>query len=233
MIGITREYEKMYLVEEEMWWYKHLHQTVVDSIQASFGDNKQIAILDVGCGTGGLLKKLSSLGYQNASGIDGSSDGVALANQRGLSVSLFNLNDVKTLPAANKYDVISCIDVLYCFPDEKIVEILKWMGSALNPNGIIIVNNNAFNAFKGGHDIALGIKKRFTKKELVQIVGAAGLRFKYNKFWNFLPSPLIFLFRKTQLALLAIGVLKPNTIKSDVNMPSAWVNSFFYKTMKF
>ncbi len=68
MINNPAEYEKMALVEHTLWWYKVLHEKVLKTLLAH-KIRKDTLIVDLGCGTGGLLQKLSEAGYQ-AQGID-------------------------------------------------------------------------------------------------------------------------------------------------------------------
>src|SRR5437879_1087512 len=50
-----REYELMHAVEERMWWYRGLHANLISALAAAGG----APILDAGCGTGGLLRRLA------------------------------------------------------------------------------------------------------------------------------------------------------------------------------
>ena len=64
MLINSEEYRAMFEVEEKLWWYKILHEKVIAEINSFSKGNKQIKILDAGCGTGGFLLKLQSAGYQ-------------------------------------------------------------------------------------------------------------------------------------------------------------------------
>ncbi len=55
MIGNRIEYEKMYAVERELWWYKILHAKVLTAIQQHFSSTN-IAILDADCRTVGCSR---------------------------------------------------------------------------------------------------------------------------------------------------------------------------------
>ena len=65
MLINSSEYEKMYQTEEKLWWYKILHEKVLEVIILFFQENKSIKILDAGCGTGGMLEILKKNDYIN------------------------------------------------------------------------------------------------------------------------------------------------------------------------
>ena len=78
----------MFQVEQQLWWYRHLHERVLTEIQRQFGPDRTLNILDAGCGTGGMLSFLRQQGYTRLHGIDGSTDAVAFCHERGLPVDL-------------------------------------------------------------------------------------------------------------------------------------------------
>ncbi|WP_332837646.1 methyltransferase domain-containing protein, partial [Neoroseomonas rubea] len=53
------EYDLMDAAEERMWWYRALHARVLDALARRPGPAG--ALLDAGCGTGGLLRRLAGL----------------------------------------------------------------------------------------------------------------------------------------------------------------------------
>lgn len=52
------EYERMDRVEDAMWWYRALHHRVLAALRRNPGD-PGLPLLDAGCGTGGLLRRLA------------------------------------------------------------------------------------------------------------------------------------------------------------------------------
>src|SRR6478672_8830430 len=49
------EYDRMDAAESSMWWYRALHRRLIAALADAGG-----AVLDAGCGTGGLLAHLRS-----------------------------------------------------------------------------------------------------------------------------------------------------------------------------
>lgn len=225
------EYEAMYQVEEQLWWYKILHERVYEAIKAEFGDKTDIKILDAGCGTGGMLSFLAAKGYKQIQGFDFNDAAVEFSKNRGLHVSQASILELKGMFETDGFDVVICNDVLYQFEDEEIKNALLDILSLLKPNGKFISNNNAFEAFRGTHDIAVGSKKRFVLADFKKYLGAQ--KIVKATYWSFFLSPLIFLVRFVQRLQLRFGKVNLAEIKSDVSLPSPFLNSFFYRLVKF
>ena len=54
------EYDLMDAAEQRMWWYRALHARVIGALRRRPGPAG--TVLDAGCGTGGLLARMASLG---------------------------------------------------------------------------------------------------------------------------------------------------------------------------
>ena len=61
------EYERMNATEDHMWWYRAAHQRLLDAWRAHPGP-AAAALLDAGCGTGGLLRRLAAASGSAAPG---------------------------------------------------------------------------------------------------------------------------------------------------------------------
>ncbi|QJD79377.1 class I SAM-dependent DNA methyltransferase [Spirosoma rhododendri] len=227
MIGLTDEYEKMFQVERKLWWYRQLHERVADVLIRRFGNRRDIRILDAGCGTGGLLSYLHERGYTSLTGIDGSPDAVAFCHERNLNVSLMNLNDLAGQPAANLYDAVICNDVFCYIAPAGLPSLLIQLARRLEPGGMFISNNNAFDVFRGQHDLAVGSERRFVRADLEPLFPGAGLRLGQSTYWSLVLSVPILLVRLWQRLQLRLG-RTPDAAQSDVYLPTHWVNETLY-----
>ncbi len=231
MINNAPEYQKMNEVEANHFWYKTLHNKVLEILK---NKPKDIAILDIGCGTGGLIKKIIAAGFNNISGIDFSEHAIFYCQQSHLKVKQGDIRKIQEWSIyGKKYDIIICNDVLYQFEESVIRKIAKDLSILLNTNGILITNNQSLAAFKGTHDIAVGSQLRFNKKQLNAIFKQNNLDniSKFQHFWPFFLSPLIFITRFIQRISLVINK-NSTTIKSDVNLPPKIINSLFFLICK-
>jgi SAM-dependent methyltransferase len=231
MIGNRIEYEKMYAAERQLWWYRVLHGKVLKAIQRHFS-HQNIAILDAGCGTGGLLSFLKEHNYQNIVGLDGSEDAVSFCRERQLDVSLCRFASIGTFRPENQYDVIVCNDVFYCIDEDDMTRAMRYFQAHLKPTGLLITNNNAFNVFYGIHDVAVGGKRRFVLNDLRKLAQGVDFQVVYATYWSFFLSPLILAVRQWQAFKLRRGREKIENIESDVELPSALINQALFNLVK-
>lgn len=227
MIGKRIEYERMRDVERELWWYRLLHGKVVRAIRAFF-PGKNPAILDAGCGTGGLLDALRGAGFTDLSGFDFSADAVEFTRERGFAVEQRRVQDVASFRPGTSFDVIVCNDVFCYLTDAEIVATLRAFADRLRPNGLVVTNNNAFRALRGTHDVAVGVPRRFVRAEWLRFGRDAGLTVRVATYWSLLLVPLIFAVRAWQRLTLRLGWVDPARVASDVKLPPAPLNAVLY-----
>ncbi len=226
------EYRMMYEAEEKLWWYKILHEKVLNEIQNKFRENKQIKILDAGCGTGGLISFLIKHGYENIQGFDYSEDAVSFCEERNLNVRQADITNFESIFAKENFDVIVNDDVLYQFDNATIKNIFRTFHSILKSDGIIITNNNAFTIFYGTHDIAVGGKQRFILSDFEKSFSDLHLKIVYYSYWSLILSPLILIVRLIQRFQLKLNIIALKNIKSDVTVPLNFINNFLYQVVK-
>jgi SAM-dependent methyltransferase len=114
-----------------------------DFIESELQQNKNLRILDVGCGTGRHAIELTLRGY-NVVGIDLSESQLTLARHKAIEKQVvidFQLQDARNLPFSNEFDAA----IMLCeggFPlmetDEMNFEILKNVANSLKSRGLFI-----------------------------------------------------------------------------------------------
>jgi SAM-dependent methyltransferase len=183
--------------------------------------------VDAGCGTGGLLAALHERGYRNLFGCDVSPTAIAISEQRGLRVQQCDLIRVDRLPFPGCADAIVSNDTLYFFTREEQQRILRMFACHLAPGGLLIMNVPALRSFRGSHDLAVGIRHRFSRAEVRFLLHSAGFAPLSVRFWPFLLSPLIYLRRLGQRLQLRQGA--PTAVRSDIDLPSLAMNGILEK----
>ena len=228
----SEEFKMMYQAEEKLWWYRILHEKILAEIQLKFASKKDISILDIGCGTGGLLSFLQKNNYTNLQGVDYSNNSISFSKSRNLNVKKVNIDNIDIMFQYQQFDVIICDDVFYCLDKIQVISALHNIETLLNPNGIFLSNNNAFNIFYGTHDIAVGGKWRFTHKDFQEFTAKTSLKIQYHTYWTWVLSPLILVVRVLQQIQLKLGLINTENLVSDVSIPPVWLNQMFYKIVK-
>jgi len=226
------EYKKLRETEDKLWWFKHLHNKVLKEIKNNSLSNT-ISILDAGCGTGGLLEKLKSEGYENVIGFDFSEDAVDFSRERGFNVTKLDILNCADHFEESQFDIIISNDVWYQFDDNELDQLLNNLFKILKPGGIIISNNQALKAFGGIHDIAVGAKRRFKKSDFKNnTIINKNAKFVKMIYWSFILAPLIYIIRLSQR--IKLRLFKSDIkIESDVKLPSPVINSIFFKIVDF
>ena len=104
------EYKKMYDLEESHWWFTSKRKLIFSFLEKYYPDkSKRMRMLDIGCGTGIILKELSN--YGEAYGVDLSEHALKFCRMRGLK-NVWK-GSVSNLPfKAGYFDIIGCFDVL-------------------------------------------------------------------------------------------------------------------------
>ncbi|MBT3538543.1 class I SAM-dependent methyltransferase [Candidatus Parcubacteria bacterium] len=186
------EYGNMFEHEESYWWYGVLDSIVLFYVRKYVKDKKEdIFILDVGCGTGRMMKKLSA--YGDVEGFDYADKAVEFCKKRGLSnvqqqdVNLWN-------PTSNMYDVVVSLDVLYHKAVKDDVGVLKNIYHSLKPGGIVILNVPAFSILRRIHDRQVSGVRRYRKNKLKNDMEKIG--FNIQKATYRLPHVFCILFIK-------------------------------------
>jgi len=100
--------------------------------------NKEAKILDIGCGTGSLIKALNNLGYSKTNGIDLSVEQVKMAGVFGVTgIEQADVNDYLK-DKQETYDMIFAVDLIEHLAKDELVNFLKMVRSGLNAGGQVI-----------------------------------------------------------------------------------------------
>jgi ubiquinone/menaquinone biosynthesis C-methylase UbiE len=204
------EYALMDAAEDQMWWYRALHRRLVGALTGVHGN-----VLDVGCGTGGLLARLRTarpdLGLTGIEWADA-------ASRRAASKSAVPIvrGSANALPFADaSFAAVIAADQL-CHravdPDRALAELRR----VLRPGGRLVVNMPAYAWLLSAHDHRVHNVRRQTACQLVAMLREAGFRSAQARYWNGLLLPLMVVQRK---------LLARDSAASDVAPFPPWLNA--------
>ncbi len=195
------------------WWSVGRRDLVYRMVKKKTTDLKEISILEVGFGSGELLKLFQESGAK-VYGIENSEDLIFKAKKQALSVRLAR---AEKLPFAdNFFDFVFALDVLEHLEDD--VKALKEIFRVIKKGGYCLAIVPAFNFLWSSRDERLGHKRRYTTKMLRAKFQRARLKVEkvsYYSFFYALPLMLWILFKKKFMKKSNIGtdvLVLPNSL---------------------
>lgn len=218
------EYQAMFELEEHLWWYTGMREITTAILETRVGSRRGLRLLDVGCGTGYSLQWLAKRFKPDlAFGIDAAPSAAEFWKLRELETA--SVASACSLPLkSNSFDLATCFDVIYQFSRKDAEAAIAEVYRVLKPGGSFLIREPAYNWMRGGHDVAVGTRHRFTLAELRRLLTGSG--FTLNKatyantllFWAAIPHRL----------LSRIG----GGGESDVKPVPEWRNRILAKTLR-
>lgn len=161
------EYEKMYLAEKRFWWF--VGKGLLVREWAGRYLPGQGSFLDLGCGTGAGLERLSDLGTW--AGADPAAEAVRFCSLRGQS-RLVRAGAERLPFGEDSFDGIVALDLLEHLEDDRaaVAEAFR----VLRPGGVLLVTVPAHPWLWGSHDLAMGHVRRYDNKSMRALLQGAG-----------------------------------------------------------
>ncbi len=152
--SLARSYEK-----KGFWdlYFKYSAGKVVNLVSSHYKNNVINSVLDVGCGTGTLLKKLSSeYPFLDFTGVDVSDEMLNIArlkfiNTKNIKIKFIN-TDVHEYHVNKKFDVVICSNSFHHYDNQS--KVLNKFRGYLNEKGIFILLDPVQDGF---------LRKKWTK----------------------------------------------------------------------
>lgn len=208
-----REYDLMRAVEDHHWWYRSLH----DFVGARVGAASRV--LDVGCGTGGMLALLPRA---RSAGVDLST--AALAHARGRGLTALSRASACSLPFADEsFDAVLALDLLYHRDVGEEATALAECRRVVRRGGRMMIHAAAYCWLYGGHDRAVHGSRRYTASRIRELVLGAGLEVVELTYRNAFALPWAVVSRGVSGVLEGCG--RPRgASRSDVRPVPSWLN---------
>ena len=175
--------------DRDHWWFRGRLAVILAVLRRALPP-RRLRLLELGCGTGNVLRALSEFG--EAVGMEAHPELLAVARRRGVEAR------AGTLPAdlvvePGWADVVLLLDVLEHLDDD--LASLRTARRALGADGVLVVTVPAFAWLWTAHDVTLGHRRRYTATGLRHRVERAGFTVTRVTYFNTLLFPLVVLVR--------------------------------------
>jgi SAM-dependent methyltransferase len=211
-----------YEIEERVqtfhWWFV-VRRKLLKTILCSLNLQRESLTMDIGCGVGSNLSLLKAIGLK-AMGCDRSFDNLLLAKNK-FFLPFIN-GDLENLPIrSSSVELVIATDVLEHLQDD--IAGVRELCRILRRNGHLIVTVPAFQSLWGTQDIVTGHKKRYSKRDISNVLKHNGFQIMRSSYFNFfLFFPI--LFARRVIRLLGLQLHSEN----EINFP---LLNFFLKTI--
>ena len=172
-------------VEDKHWWFVG-RRMIIDKIIRQLNLEQHSKIFEAGCGTGGNLNMLARYGEVSAMELD--EIACQFANERKVTkVKLGSLPD--HIPFSEEYDLIVILDVLEHIDDDLGAAIA--LNSRLKPGGWLLITVPAYQFLWSKHDEINHHKRRYTLRNLKQVIKKSGYSVHYSSYFNSFLFPVV------------------------------------------
>jgi SAM-dependent methyltransferase len=202
--------------EQEYWWYVGRLNTIRNLLTyLNVGDKNRI--LNLGCGTAGLVRGLSDFGEIHNLDID--ENALRFCKERWPKNVI--QADCLSLPFKEQtFDLVLALDILEHMEDDR--EVLKQIHGILKYKGYLIITVPSFKFMWSARDDIGCHKRRYNRAQILKKVEFSAFSLVKISYFNTLLFPIAF-FEKQYMRL------KKKTIEPDAFLPKipAYLNKLF------
>lgn len=178
-------YERLYALEEHHGWHQGMRAYSRALLRQVLRSGAIRRVLDVGCGTGGMLTWLRTFAGVSGFGLEYSRHALAFCQARG-HAQLAEGSGLFLPFVDGTFDLVVCADVLQHLPFPPGAEVaLAEAQRVLRPGGFVFVRTNS-----GWGEGALrsATYRRYLRADLIEDVTAAGFTVERASYANVLPA---------------------------------------------
>lgn len=211
--------------EERHFWFRGRNTVIRNVIERTFPRFTGKRFLEIGCGTGYVLRELDRMGL-TVTGLDMHADGLVFARKR-VPDAVFITGDMFRFTPKKRFDAVGIFDVIEHITDDR--RALQKCGELLVNNGMLFITVPARPELRSVYDDISGHKRRYTKETLTDLLIRSGFRIRfigYAGFFQYIPH---FIMKR-----LMLGKIRKNDTMSVltevVRQPPAFINWLLEKT---
>jgi SAM-dependent methyltransferase len=187
-------FDELAAIEDRHFWFRARNRLISEFSRTISSQLKPgYLVLEVGCGTGNVLRALKKA-CQNGKvvGLDLWLDGLRHAQTR--SSAFLVQGDVRNCPFGKSFDLIGMFDVLEHVPED--LETLSALRSLLGPGGKLLLTVPAHQYLWSYFDEAALHCRRYSCDEIRRKLTAAGFEVEFLSQYMASIWPLVWVFRR-------------------------------------
>jgi SAM-dependent methyltransferase len=205
------------LHERRHWWFVGRRRIVASILASVLGDRRNLEILDIGCGTGGMIPLLRPFGRVTA--IDPSEEAIRYSGERYSGQAILRRVDFpREAPPGGRYDLVTLFDVLEHLDDDR--EALRKVAGLLGSGGRLVLTVPAHRSLWSPHDEINQHRRRYARVELQGRIREAGLSVLRMTYFNAFLFPAVWAARSFRRRAALQG-----DRRSDFRIQKDWMNN--------
>jgi SAM-dependent methyltransferase len=200
-------YDRLCGLEERHFWFRARNRIILREFRHQLGHLRRPRVLEIGCGTGYVLRGLASEGRYELTGAEANIAGLRHARIRLPSVEFVQV-DARDLPYDEAFDAVGAFDVIeHIIEDERV---LASVHRALRPSGVLVATVPQHQWLWSWADEQARHKRRYGRQELADKVRAAG--FEMLRATSFVTTllPVLYMSR--------FAVRRERSTSSDIDL---------------
>ena len=222
------DFELLRTVEDGHFWFESRNLVLEHLVRKYLlSDETEKTFLEIGCGTGFVLRMLSRLSHLRVAGAEVHLTGARLAATRVEGIAEVVQLDVLRMTFESVFDAIGVFDVIEHL--DKDGDALRRIRAALKPGGLCFVSVPQHARLWSPQDEMAGHKRRYSRQMLLQKLKVAGLETVYVTSFCFAIMPFFVLSRLRKQRLSRAEA--EQQLMSEVSL-SPWLNNLLKRMLQ-
>jgi SAM-dependent methyltransferase len=185
-------FEKMFALEENNFWFQARNRILRGLFEKFIGKNQTANILEIGVGTGYVLKELSSLKNFKLQGGELHISGLRFARKRLPEVEFIQL-DATRMPFKNEFEAVGAFDVLEHVDED--LKIMQGVHRSLKAGGLFFITVPQHKFLWSKQDEGAYHKRRYSREEMLDKLKNSNFEIEFVSSFVTILFPLMFLSR--------------------------------------